>query len=158
MAIVADVRDRRPLLHRKTQWIMGAEVLRPLAASPQMSAALGASLDVPRFGAPIAPHDDRLRMIAVQAMLELHESLSDSAAAAPLYFTTGSINKNPRSMMVDGEVLGVVAGPWALEPLLDFLVLVGTTTWVRSLADVEEHLPPYSRQQRRLGRWLYPII
>jgi hypothetical protein len=162
LEIVGDARNRRPLLHRKTQWILAGEPLRQLAAAPAMEAALDLAVRVPRFGpgtdAVPGAGDDELRAAAMQALLALHASLPQDIAGAPLYFTTGSINKNVRSMTLDGEVLGVVAGPWSLEPLLDFLVLAGTVTWVRSLSDVEKHLPPYSRTRRLMGRWLHPII
>ncbi|CAN5220795.1 hypothetical protein BH23GEM2_BH23GEM2_11410 [soil metagenome] len=159
LRIIGDARSRRPLLHRKTQWIMGGDALRQLAAAPEMAAALELAASVPRFGAGAGiGSDDDVRAVAVRALLDLHAALPRDAAEAPLYFTTGSINKNVRSMTLDGEVLGVVAGPWSLEPLLDFLVLVGTVSWVRSLSDVETHLPPYSRPRRLIGRWLHPII
>lgn len=160
LRIVGDARDRRPLLHRKTQWIMGSDALRKLAADPEMATALELAVSVPRFGAAAAvgSGDDDLRSAAMRSLLNLHSALPRDDAETPLYFTTGSINKNVRSMTLDGEVLGVVAGPWSLEPLLDFLVLVGTVSWVRSLSDVETHLPPYSRSRRMMGRWLHPII
>lgn len=151
-----DARGRPPLLHRKTQWVLDGRFVRALASSPQLPRALEPGVPVNRFGG-VAGNTDSTRIAAAMEMVRLH-ALLDPAAEAPLYFTTGSINKNPRSMMVDGEVLGLVAGAWSLESFLDMLILIGTTTWVRSLEDAERLLPPYSRQQRRLGRWLYPII
>jgi hypothetical protein len=158
LTFVPDARGRAPLLHRKTQWLLDENAVRAVTLSPHLPAALVSSVAAHRFGGVQGGMTDSLRMQAALEMVRLYSSVRGDSSDVPLYFTTGSINKNPRSMMVDAEVLGLVAGAWSFESYLDMLVLLASTSWVRSLADIERLLPPYSRQQRRLGRWLYPII
>lgn len=75
-----------------------------------------------------------------------------------LYFLTGSSNKNVRSMALDGEVVVSVAGAWALQAYLDFVVLSGGTSWVRGVEDVEALLPEFTGLQRFFARWLYRVL
>jgi phosphatidylserine/phosphatidylglycerophosphate/cardiolipin synthase-like enzyme len=75
-----------------------------------------------------------------------------------MYYTTGSLNMNVRSMALDGEVVGIVEGPWALAPFADFLLFSGAVTWVEGLDDVERLLPPFGTFKRRLGRWLHRLL
>jgi hypothetical protein len=75
-----------------------------------------------------------------------------------LYFALGSLNKNIRSMALDGEVLALVAGPWAPHSLFDLVLLASGVTWVDSLSAVEELLPPLTPFKRRLGRWLHRVL
>jgi hypothetical protein len=43
----------------------------------------------------------------------------DLAARSVLYMTVGSLNKDARGMMTDGEVLQVTAGAWAMWAVSD---------------------------------------
>lgn len=159
---IEDVRDRNPLLHRKTQWLFGAEAIRPLSASPELpqmlERILGGSTDVTDDISTNRSSGDEERLRAARELIALHAGFPESARESALYFMTGSINKNVRSMTLDGEVLVVVAGPWALESFVDFVLLAASTTWVSSLADVERHLPPYSTLRKLLGRRLHRIL
>ncbi len=159
---IDDVHPRNPLLHRKTQWVFGAEALRPIAASPDLPLVLDRILGVSRDHGAATPANssssDEERQFNARQLIALHSGIPVSASESPLYFMTGSINKNVRSMTLDGEVLGVVAGPWALESFIDFVILAASTTWVESLSDVEKHLPPYSTLRKLLGRRLHRIL
>lgn len=78
-----DAVERLPKMHRKTQLIVPMEALQALARAPEFPPALDAALRTEMAG-------------------ELGEG--------PLYFLTGSVNENTRSLALDGEVLAVVAG------------------------------------------------
>jgi hypothetical protein len=129
---------RFPQLHRKTQWLLDREVVRAVAA-----AAGEGTLS-----------EDRL--------LDLHDELAQRNGWPEddpvLYFALGSLNKNIRSMALDGEVLALVAGPWAPHSLFDLVLLASGVTWVDSLSAVEELLPPLTPFKRRLGRWLHRVL
>jgi hypothetical protein len=129
---------RFPQLHRKTQWLLDREVVRAVAA-----AAGEGTLS-----------EDRL--------MDLHDKLAQRNGWPEddpvLYFALGSLNKNIRSMALDGEVLALVAGPWALHSLFDLVLLASGVTWVDSLSAVEELLPPLTPFKRRLGRWLHRVL
>jgi hypothetical protein len=129
---------RLPQLHRKTQWILDREVVHRLASSMD-------SLSLSEEG-------------LVSRLKEL-ESLQGWISDGPvLYFALGSLNKDIRSMALDGEILAVVAGRWALHSLLDLALLSAGVTWVESLEEVEELLPHFSPFRRKLGRWLHPVL
>ncbi len=159
---IEDVRDRNPLLHRKTQWVFGAETIRAFSDSPELPSVLERILAVSADSADDissrSTSSDEERLRTARQLIALHGALSDSARESAIYFMTGSINKNVRSMTLDGELLAVVAGPWALESFVDFVLLAASTTWVSSLADVEKHLPPYSTLRKLLGRRLHRIL
>ncbi len=169
---------RRPQLHRKTQWMISSDVVSAVMSDEAFPEVLASALDrvveaelSPTESGPIVEQE---RAATTRALLHLHEGVngrgggSSGGGSSPgdrvggddhvMYFMTGSMNMAFRSMALDGEALGVVAGPWALQPLLDFLLLSAGITWVRQLSDVEEHLPPYSNFQRRVGRILHRIM
>jgi hypothetical protein len=129
---------RFPQLHRKTQWLLDREVVRAVAAAAE---------EGPLW-------EDRL--------LDLHDELARRngwpEGERVLYFALGSLNKNIRSMALDGEVLALVAGPWALHSLFDLVLLASGVTWVDSLSGAEELLPPLTPFKRRLGRWLHRVL
>lgn len=162
--VVADAVERLPKMHRKTQLIASASAVRALAAAPEMAEILDETfaLAAGRSAAPaapganngVAPSGPSARLMEVYERLEKERAFSDPI----LYFLTGSINKNVRSMALDGEVLAAIAGPWALQAYVDFVVLSGGVVWVNDVEDLRTLLPPYSRMQRMLGRWLYPVL
>ena len=134
----SDGPGRLPQLHRKTQWILDQDVVRALASALQ-----GDSL-------------------SEDGLLDLYHDLESrqgwSRDGPVLYFALGSMNKNIRSMALDGEILALVAGLWALHSLFDLALLSSGVTWVESLEEVEELLPPFSPFKRRLGRWLHRVL
>ena len=75
-----------------------------------------------------------------------------------MYMTVGSLNKDARGMMTDGEVLQVTAGPWAMWAVADMWALTGNTTWIDSQEELDRLLPPYKQWQRRVGRWVRKVI
>jgi hypothetical protein len=157
-------RVRRPQLHRKTQLIASREALRALASDPEVSRMIVDLLAEP-YEAVVHPSESgplirQQRMVNAARIPRLVEALSaEHAVGEPvLYFLTGSMNKNVRSMALDGEAMAVVAGPWAMQPYLDFAVLSGTVTWVDRLEEMEARKPPYPRLKRWIARWLHYVL
>ena len=72
--------------------------------------------------------------------------------------TVGSLNKDARGMMTDGEVLQVTAGAWASGPSPTCGSLPGSTTWIESQEELDRLLPPYTHCKRRIGRWVRKVI
>lgn len=163
-AVASDARTgnpaRPPQLHRKTQWLVDRELLRTLAAHPRMPDVLvgagpaGWGMVHPAESGPVL---DQQRTASFGALRALATDVA--AGHEPLaYYASGSMNKDLRSMTLDGEVVAVVAGAWALQPFLDFVLLAGGVTWVDDVQGIERLLPPYSELQRRIGRWLFLIL
>jgi phosphatidylserine/phosphatidylglycerophosphate/cardiolipin synthase-like enzyme len=154
--------ERPPQLHRKTQWIVDREILRGLASSPAMPELATRALDILSEGAVTPPEAGALigqdRFAMSREMADIVRELIPPGEEPVLYFATGSMNKNVRSMALDGEAMAVVGGPWALHTFFDLVVLSAGVTWVDSLEQVEELLPPFSTFQRRIGRWLHRVL
>ena len=68
------------------------------------------------------------------------------------YLTVGSHNQDYRSKIQDGEVTYVVSHLNALIGYLDFVGLIGRTTWVDSVEEMEELLPRYTGFMYNIGR------
>jgi hypothetical protein len=77
---------------------------------------------------------------------------------AIVYLTIGSHNQDYRSMIMDGEVLYVVGRAWAMIAYLDFVSVIGQTTWVTDLEELEKLLPSHSGFGKWLGRYLKMAI
>jgi hypothetical protein len=159
----ADERGRPPLMHRKTQLVATAELLAALARAEGMAQALAALLREERevTARPVesGPLIAQSRTRASLQLIELYRALPAELREATLaYFMTGSLNKDVRSMALDGEALAVVAGAWALQAYLDFVLLSGAVTWVDTIEEADALLPPYSRLQRLIGRLLYRVL
>jgi hypothetical protein len=162
--VVEDVLERRPKLHRKTQLIAPADVLEGLARTPAFAevldgilSGLSEGLTRPSESGPIV---QQARARSHLALVRLHDELPLTVRDrdGPTYFLTGSINKNVRSLALDGEALAVVAGPWALQAYVDFLLFSGGVHWVEGIDDVERLLPPYSSLRRWIGRLLHRVL
>jgi hypothetical protein len=158
-----DAHGRPPQMHRKTQLVASGALLAELSRSPALPAVLPALLQAEReslvqpteFG-PLTTQD---RMAPSARLLGLYGTLpAPLRDHAPLYLSVGSLNKDVRSMALDGEAHAVVAGAWGLQAYLDFLMLSGAVAWVTTLQEVDELLPPYSNFQRWIGRLLVRVL
>src|SRR5690606_34382986 len=139
-APVADVVDRLPKMHRKTQLVASRDALRALSAAPGLAGYLEASFEAMLDPTTNGPGGGQPGSSAhAEPLLAEYEALVASGAVTDpvLYFLTGSVNKNVRSMALDGEVMAAVAGPWALHAYLDFVLLSGGVSWIRSVEDVD---------------------
>jgi len=55
-------------------------------------------------------------------------------------------------MLMDGEVMLTVEGGAVIQGLIDYLSLLGTTTWVDTLEELEEYLPAYGGLKFKFAR------
>jgi hypothetical protein len=161
--LAEDARGRPPLLHRKTQLLADARALADLAAAPGMPAVMQQLLTAEAAAhtrpTESGPLNGQHRLQPALGLMELYResagALADSTAA---YLMVGSLNKDIRGMALDGEVLAVVSGEWALQAFLDFFLLSGGITWMERVAEVDALLPPYSGLQRLIGRLLHRVL
>ncbi len=159
-----DARARSPKMHRKTQLFVTGDALAAIVRDKRTQDVI----------------DNQMRFIARQGIVfereELAKARIDLAAIfrpyldvvrdlpepvrekAVLYMTVGSLNKDARGMMTDGEVLQVTAGAWAMWAVADMWILAGSTTWIDSQEELDRLLPPYKQWQRRIGRWVRKVI
>ena len=71
-----------------------------------------------------------------------------------IYLTVGSQNEDYRSMIMDGEALFVTGHAWAMIAYLDFVSLMGQTTWIHNVDQLNQLLPRHSEFWQRVGRFL----
>jgi len=71
-----------------------------------------------------------------------------------IYLTVGSLNKDTRGQVLDGEALYVLSGEWSLAAYTDFAALLGSTTWIVSQEELDSPLPPVTHLKRRISRWV----
>lgn len=79
---------------------------------------------------------------------------SQERGEAIIYLTVGSHNQDYRSMVMDGEDLFVVGRAWAMVAYLDFVSLIGQTTWVENVNELEKLLPKHEGFWKWLGKYL----
>jgi phosphatidylserine/phosphatidylglycerophosphate/cardiolipin synthase-like enzyme len=159
-SLLPDSVRQEPKLHRKTQIIGTREALLALAEQPATHELLRAQL-AGQVGADpeglAIPGREPLALLA--PLVEAHRSLPQEVRERSVYYlTVGSLNKDARGMMLDGEVLYVLSSEWSLWAYTDFFFLLGSTTWLESQQQFDALLPPYSQLERRLGRWFRKAI
>ena len=154
-----------PKLHRKTQLFISQE-------------ALGTLVPLEEWG-PLVEEYSLARVSQVQrtTYLDSHryqelfldefrhlektwqERISEEdREKAILYLTVGSHNQDLRSQMLDGEVLFLTSGFDSLLGFMDFVTLIGLTTWVENVAWLELFLPRYEGFWFRVGQWFRAAI
>jgi hypothetical protein len=78
--------------------------------------------------------------------------------AVAFYLMLGSKNQNYRSMILDGEVTVILSGLSSLIAIVDFVSIVGQSTWVADLEELEVLLPDFGRLRRTLGQWIKLLL
>lgn len=159
--LVTDTTERQTKLHRKTQLLGMRSVLREIARELDVETMGALLIDAAsRMARPDSvPGDLRSQMRALEPLISRISLLPDSLRErSVLYALVGSMNKDARSMMLDGETLLAVSGRWGLVQYLDYALLAGRTTWLHDRAQVDELLPPYSTFDRWLGRLLRDLF
>jgi hypothetical protein len=66
------------------------------------------------------------------------------------YLTVGSQNEDYRGMIMDGETLFVTGHTWAMLAYLDFVMIMGQTTWIDDVKQLEALLP----KQTHFWQWV----
>lgn len=159
-----DARARLPKMHRKTQLFATRDTLRDLVRDPRTQQVIADQLSfVAREGVAFDPEglptaDADLRPLFAPYLEAFRDLPADVRERAVLYMTVGSLNKDARGMMTDGESLQVTAGPWAIWAISDMWMLTGSTTWLESQDELDRLLPPYKQWQRRAARWVRKVI
>jgi hypothetical protein len=152
--LVRDTLRRAPRLHAKTQFLASREVWQDLLRGNVLRDVEVASLwptlqlqqPLDSVGIPIDA------MAVLDAVSAAVARLPDSTRRrSVLYFTAGSMNKDVRSMVLDGELNLVVGGPKALVGLLEFIHIFGLSRWPETQEQLAELMPAWSERDRKLG-------
>ncbi|MBU8921025.1 MAG: hypothetical protein KOO63_04300 [Bacteroidales bacterium] len=163
--LVDDPALSRPALHMKSGFFASREGWDGLMSRPewldlyreytihrvsQLSDQLEAgSDDLPRA----------LVDIGVPMLRSFLEDLTPEEREKVIYYLhVGSANMNFRSMIQDGEVMFVVSGLQSIFALIDFIELMGLTTWVDDQETLDSLLPPPSNFKRLIGRMIKIMV
>jgi hypothetical protein len=157
LTLTPDVVARLPKLHRKTQLFITRETQLALARDPAVRKALAEMMiHTARYReAPDEPILEREGFRLFAPMLAAYDSLPrELRDRSILYMTVGSLNKDARGMLLDGEVLSVTSGAWSISTYFDFFLLLGSVTWLESQEQFESLWPTYSTWDRRIAHYL----
>ena len=161
--ILQDEVQRDATIHRKTQFFGTREALDRIARSPAMVDFFKAwlrQLSVP-FTDSVTnlPLQERPELRVFDDVEAVVNALPPEVRAREVtYLTVGSLNKDYRSAMLDGETVFVLSGIWSLIGWPDFFAEWGFVTWVTGPDELETYLPPYGKTQRWFGRRLRRIL
>lgn len=158
-----DKQERLVNIHRKTRFFASREILSALARLPTPEGVLRREMDLfirssleenPGNVFEIELMDIMYPLIAEYETLKHNDTPNNNI----LYYSVGSMNHDPRGMMLDGEVSYLISGPWALWGYIDALFLLGQVDWVSTKEELEKYLPGTSERMRRLGHWIRNIL
>jgi hypothetical protein len=161
--LLQDEVARETTIHRKTQFFGTREALDRMARSPATTGFLKdwiTQLSVPYTDTvTYRPVQDRPELKTFREIGAASQALPPEVRARDVtYLTVGSLNKDYRSAVLDGETVYVLSGDWSLIGWPDFFAEWGFVTWVSSPEELEQYLPPYSKTQRWFGRRLRRIL
>ncbi len=150
-------------LHRKTRFFASREVLAAFASSPATEDDIKRELDIfVRASLEENPgnvFDNEVMEVLYPAVNEYNAlKRSGSLKDDILFYSVGSMNHDPRGMMLDGEVSYLISGSWALWGYLDSIFLLGQVEWVNSAEELEKYLPGKSERMRRIGHWMKNLL
>ncbi len=155
--LIHDTLSRAPRLHAKTQFFASGDAWRTLLTNESMMGlimaeqrlTIGYGEELDEGGMPLMARE------VMDSADAVYGRIPDSVQLrTALYFTAGSMNKDDRSMLLDGEVNMIVAGPKALVGVLEFLHIFGLSRWPTSQEELNELLPPWSERDRKRAYWL----
>lgn len=157
-----DVVKRKPKLHFKSQFFLSEQVVStilPLAAwRAVIKDYISALVEQTRRRDTPADVKD-LRAALSESAAILAESWRERATPEEMekvivYLSIGSQNQDYRGKITDGEVLVVVSRQQAMAAFLDFVGIMGTTTWVENVDQLEKLLPRYGGFWYRVSRFM----
>ena len=160
--LVQDVEERRPKLHFKSQFFGSPESIETLIPRPEWLPVIREFSESMLEQA--ASGDQYVDVKTARAAMEEDLEVLGERWWADLsprererviqYLLTGSQNQDYRGKIMDGEVTFVVSHMGAILGYIDFVSLMGQTTWVETAEEMEPLLPTQSDRWRRIGRFI----
>jgi phosphatidylserine/phosphatidylglycerophosphate/cardiolipin synthase-like enzyme len=159
--LAEDAVARKPKLHFKSQLFISGEAVSTLiplvgwaqlvrdyllARTEQLTSE--SYVDAKRLRALTS---DNVRIIASQWDASLTPEEDEKTI---FYLTVGSHNMDYRGKIMDGESMYVVSDTYSTVGYLDFVNILGVTTWVESIEELNELLPEYGGFWYKVGRYL----
>jgi hypothetical protein len=149
--------EHRPKLHLKAQLFLSPDVASQLPRREEWGGIAADYLQAKLLHVQGLTDGEVMQaMTRVEnEAVSLYEDWSigtPEANPAIAYLTVGSHNQDIRGKVMDGESLYAVSGSSAMVAYLDFVVLMGETTWISNIEELSELIPPHSGFWRWVGR------
>ena len=163
--LAEDATKRKPKLHMKINFFFSDEV-KPLLAQPGWDEFWRGYIEYrEKF---MIQHDHYVDVKDVpESLRETFNEIAqryrgalnyEERQKAMGYLTIGSQNHNYRSLIMDGEVVLVVANAASLNVLMDMFFLSGITTWIDDFETLENYLPAYKGWKRSFSRYIMKAL
>ena len=159
--LAEDTVERKPKLHFKSQLFISGEAVSTLIplegwANLVKDYLVGRGeqltsesyVDAKKLRALTS---DNVRIIALQWDASLTPEEDERTI---FYLTVGSHNMDYRGKIMDGETMYIVSDIYSMVGYLDFVNILGITTWVESIEELNELLPEYGGFWYKVGRYL----
>lgn len=155
-----------PKLHMKANFFASARVWDDLMSRPEWAGLLE---DYIRYlamqqGAPAQGGSESrdVRAVPPELKRKLKGLLNDYLAGLTpdqrreiiCYMTVGSANMDPRSLVLNGEVMVTIGGMASLEGVIDFMLIAGLCEWPGTPEGVDALIPAPSGLMRRLSSFV----
>jgi hypothetical protein len=156
-----DAHERKPKLHFKTQFFGSREALSTLIPLEEWRPLLRNYIEARAEMVTTTKFSDvkNLRekyskdvgpLVRAWEKKLTHEERERSI----FYLSVGSHNMDYRGKIMDGEVTVIVSNRRAMMAYVDFINMLGLTTWVDSVEELNRLLPPYGGFWYKFGRWV----
>jgi hypothetical protein len=159
--LTKDAAERKPKLHFKSQLFLSedavstlvpleewADVVKDYILARAEQLASESYVDVKRTRELMSDNVEKLVSARDASIAE------QEGERAIFYLTVGSHNMDYRGKIMDGETMYVVSGIHSMFSYLDFVNILGVTTWVESVEELNKLLPEYGGFWYRVGRYL----
>ena len=158
----ADGAPRAPSLHLKSQLFASREGFERLLRDPAwfrvfVNYVANRAEEIARDPALAAAGAMTPRLLA-PVDSALHRAPAEERTHDLFYLTNGSHNQDDRSLLLDGEILCLVAGPESLAPLIDFVAIAALSTWVDTIEELDQLIPRLPRGTVRTARALRSVF
>jgi hypothetical protein len=142
-----------PKIHMKADFAASADAWNRLYAHPKLADVAEAYIRYLAQQLSASTDDERdpdVRAMPRELKRKWFELIEDLVKSTPpeeldelvYYFTAGSMNMDYRSIVLNGEVMVVLAGWQSLYGFLDFLILPGLCDWVETTDQIDAAIPP----------------
>jgi len=163
LAPAEDKEERLVNIHRKTRFFGSQDLLEAIARVPESKKVVKDTFDIfIRESLEQNPGSvfELEGMNVVYPLISDYKTFKESGKHTDsiLYYSIGSMNHDPRGMMLDGEVSYLISGPWALWGYIDSLFLLGQVEWITTQEELEKYLQGNNERMRRLGYWIRNIL
>jgi hypothetical protein len=156
-----DAVERMPKLHLKSQLFLSKDVVSTLIPRERWALVVKAYIlaMVEQLTSESYVDSKRLRSLwsnHTRRLISDWETFitDEEYERSVFYLTVGSHNMDYRGKIMDGESMYVVSDIYSMIGYLDFVNIIGLTTWVESIDELNELLPEYGGFWYKVGRYV----